>query len=100
MNEAEKRAHRDGDDGLITAIQLSSGWAAFVEDVVEPRLAEAKREAWEAPMPAPEPATIPDDFTASMDMPDTYPNSDFTTQYEVRLHLEHACVSLRNRPRR
>ena len=83
LNEAEKLAHRVGDNSIITAIQLSSGWAAFVEEKVEPRLAAGKWEAWEAPMPQPETATISDDFSAAMEMPDAFPSNDFTAQYEV-----------------
>jgi hypothetical protein len=87
MNEAEKEAHRVGDNSIITAIQLSSGWASYVGLVVEPRLENEKRESWEAPMPSSDnDGLMPDDFPTTMDIPDVYPNlnDDFGNTYEVR----------------
>ena len=87
LNEAEKAADAAGDHSIVTAMQLASGWAPFVEGTVEPRLANCKRDAWEAPMPAADGEGLAtDDFPTSIDLPDTYTSGtdEFGNTYEVR----------------
>jgi hypothetical protein len=85
--DAERAAHAAGDHSVVSAIQLAAGWAAWVESEVEPRLANEKRDAWEAPMPATDlEGLVADDFPTTMDLQEysATVSDEFGNTYEVR----------------
>ena len=77
LNDTERAAAAAGDDSIVGAMQLAAGWAQFVEEVVEPRLANARRDAWEAPMPTGDSdGMMSDEFSATMELTDAYAVGD------------------------
>lgn len=86
LDAAEKQACATGDNGLASAIQLVSGWEKYMAEIVQPRLQNSRREAWQAPMPSTDgEGILQEDFTAAVDIPETYPNisENLSSSYEM-----------------
>jgi hypothetical protein len=84
LDAAEKHACATGDNGLVSAIQLVSGWEQYMAEVVQPRLANSRREAWQAPMPTND-GMLQEDFNTGVDIPETYPSvsDNYSSAYEM-----------------